>query len=350
MARLPGSFWPSAEQELLLAIALGDSERALTAWRTLRTRVDLDNLEPGSFTLLPLVYRTLSQADVKDSRLERLKGIYRSTWAKNHVLLDGSKAALAGLGDRVVVLDGIATAARFYGEIPLRPTPMLELLAGPNDRVAAARALEESGWSRSASGATDWFTATNDLLCSVRSAIAADFPGGEVWSSSERAGLEGTAVRVLSAADQLLASVVTGARVTSNRTIAWIPDAVLIIRSGRVDWERLTSVAIANSQTLRLRHALAYLSAHVDVPDAARERLQAAPVSRRERSAYALTANRVGRLGAFPQTVGEHLGAPDGSVRGLPRFIRERWGLDHGWQLPAAAGRRAWRVLRGRSA
>ena len=60
------AFWPSQAQRQLLAVALGTGEEALAAWQALRPTLDLDNLEPGSFTLLPLVYRTLAECGNDD--------------------------------------------------------------------------------------------------------------------------------------------------------------------------------------------------------------------------------------------------------------------------------------------
>jgi hypothetical protein len=56
-------------------------------------------------------------------------------------------------------------------------------------------------------------------------------------------------------------------------------------------------------------------------------------------------------LGSLPQALGEHLGATTGSstsatAAGLPRFFRERWELEHTWQLPVEGGRRLFRSLK----
>jgi hypothetical protein len=60
-------------------------------------------------------------------------------------------------------------------------------------------------------------------------------------------------------------------------------------------------------------------------------------------------------FGSFPQALAEHLGATAGrsalaTVAALPAFLRERWELDHAWQLPVAGGRRALRSLGRRRA
>ena len=82
---MTGSFWPSPSQRELLEVALGTGEEAQAAWQRLRPTLDLDNLEPGSFALLPLVYQALVENGSDDSLLPRLKGIYKNTWVRNNL-------------------------------------------------------------------------------------------------------------------------------------------------------------------------------------------------------------------------------------------------------------------------
>ena len=78
----PGAFWPSELQQLLLIAALAEQSTAVEAWQEVRPRISIDELEPGSFQLLPLIYSNLSEARHEDVDLPRLKGIYRRTWVK----------------------------------------------------------------------------------------------------------------------------------------------------------------------------------------------------------------------------------------------------------------------------
>src|SRR3954454_15468108 len=129
---MTGSFWPSPSQRELLEVALGAGDEAQVSWQRLRPALDLDNLEPGSFALLPLVYQTLIDNRSDDSLLPRLKGIYKNTWVRNNLLLEriGETAdALASAGLRPLFLAGTLFADRFYSSLALRPTASVELLA-----------------------------------------------------------------------------------------------------------------------------------------------------------------------------------------------------------------------------
>ncbi|HZT52754.1 MAG TPA: lipopolysaccharide biosynthesis protein, partial [Gaiellaceae bacterium] len=68
-------FRPSPLQRQLLLVALGDPESATEAWASLPPTFSLDDLEPGSFELLPLVYRNLARTRPDEPLLPKLKGI-----------------------------------------------------------------------------------------------------------------------------------------------------------------------------------------------------------------------------------------------------------------------------------
>jgi Uncharacterised nucleotidyltransferase len=145
-----GYFWPSPAQERLLVVALGDDSEAIAAWLELRSRIQLERLEPGSFALLPLVYRTLGRVAADESLLPRLKGIYRSTWAKNNLLLERARETFEALSARRVealLLGGLGSGIRFYGDYALRPTRAIEILVAPLARTAAVAALGQVGWT-----------------------------------------------------------------------------------------------------------------------------------------------------------------------------------------------------------
>jgi hypothetical protein len=344
------TFLPSPRQELLLAVALGtDADEARTAWQKLRLDLDLDNLEPGSFALLPLAYRTLARLDVKDSRLERLKGIYRSTWTKNNLLVARARETVATFDTAPILLGGLTVAGRYYGELGLRPTPSLDLLVEPVARAAATAALERAGWVRTGRGHADWFSDRQGWISTLRTAIV---PGLEHDEELRRAVTPLELVDgalALSPTDELLAACLTGGRPGPAPSIAWIADSERIADAAAIDWSRLVGTALASRQTLRLRPRIEYLASRLEVPLEARRRLADAPVSRRERTAHSLMNGDFSRLGGLPTALGEHL-ASEAGLHELPASLRTRWGLDHDWQLPLAAGRRAWRVVRGRSA
>lgn len=361
--RWGGSFWPSATQRLMLEVGLAPPGEAANAWRQLRGRFPLETLEPGSFVFLPLMYRALARDGVRDDRIERMKGIYRSTFYRNGLLLERSREtinALAEHGVEATVTGSIASAVRFYDDVGLRPMSGFELLIPAemrDDAVAAARAV---GWQPSgdAAGEPVWLADGANRTCVIRTRVAPDFAGATaaLLDRAVHVNLGGERARVLTPGDELLAACVAGARVRPVVAFQWLLDvAQILIHEPTVDWETTVATAAAHAQTMRLNAVLDYVAAlpRAVVPDEARARLGGVGVSTRERLGYALSARGIPALGGLPQTLGEHVTATSSlpvrrAFAGLPAHLRSRWGLAHSWQLPLAAGRKAVRVARRR--
>jgi Uncharacterised nucleotidyltransferase len=365
-----GSFWPSPLQEQLLEVALGDGDRAVDTWERLRPGFDLDRLEPGSFTLLPLAYRALVDGGSDEPLLPRLKGIYRSTWVKNNLLVERTREThevLSEAGVEAFFLGGVDVSA-YYPDVGLRPTPHLDLLVDA-DRAAAARArLPRVRWAlrpdQDADGPGPWvFTDPDGHVCVVRTSIGFDFvlrgapqsTYAPLLEAAQRYDARGASVLVPSVTDALLTTCVMGARRGPIPNIQWIADAVMILRSagGRVDWERFVRLGSERGQTLRLREGLARIGSFPGaiVPAHVTERLGSERVGWREKVVYACAGGGVPAPGGLARHVGEHLVATSdrslwGSVVTFPRHLRTSWGLSGYRQLPLAAARRAARLVR----
>jgi polysaccharide transporter, PST family len=353
----------SQSQERLLAAALGDPDDAVAAWRGLPPTFSLDVLEPGSFELLPLVYRNLAEAGYDDPGLPRLKGIYRRSWVKNNLLLRRTceiSETLHATGVRPLFLEGATLAARYYPELGLRPTSTVHLLVRPQDERRALSRLERGGWqARPGSGAFPGYSLlfdARDNICALRAALAYDFvdPAGgsaeaALWNAAQMQDVSGNEVLVPTPTDALLAVLVGGARRGPIPRTQWVTDAALIIRAAEIDWDRLLELGVEHGQTVRLREALRYL---LSLPDRWPPRLHDGyqwllrrPTTRRETLGYSFSSGSLARLGGFAEAIAEHLAATDGdsparTVRRFPARLRERWGLAHSWQLPLALGRR----------
>jgi Uncharacterised nucleotidyltransferase len=302
------SFWPTPIQERLFQVALGDDAEAVAAWRALRPRIDLERLEPGSFGLLPLVYRALERVATDDPLLPRLKGIYRSTWVKNSLLVERvgeTFDTLSARGIDAVLLGGLGSGVRFYGDYALRPTSIIEVLVAPAARASAVAALGRVGWIAQPQGTPLWLTDAQGRSCVLKTRLASDFgPDATLLDVRQTIDLRGHSVSVLTPGDELLAACVTGARKPSYPTVQWILDAALAIgaSSASLDWDRFVELAAAHDQLLRARRALAYVASlpRVHLPAQVLPQLEAGAVALRVRFAYAMAAKAPagGRLAA----------------------------------------------------
>lgn len=364
MTRRRGSFWPSPQQELLLRSALAEPGSALEAYQRLRPHFALQDVEPGTFPVLPLLYRAFSQIAPEDPDLPRLKGIYRNSWVRNNLMVEALAQvhdALGEAGVEAVMIGSLAAATRYYPELALRPTPTLELVVAREDLVAAVRALGRLGWSAAApvhASTPEPVGMANPAGqgCLLLTAITPDFAPSLPTLAAATVELEfgGRSVRAVSPADDLLLACVRGARVWPVRSVQWLVDIVQILRStaDEVDWERLLDLAAQHLQTVRLEQALGYLEELVGVPLPAAPASRRRPVGRRERLAYRCGGASVPGLGGLPQALGEHLCrsrdlSPLDTAGAFPGFLRQRWEVERNWQLPAVAARRALRGRRG---
>jgi len=360
---------PSPQQRVLLQAALDDPESAAEAWASLPAGFSLDDLEPGSFELLPLVYRNLARTSAADPLLPRLKGIYRKSWVKNTLLLGATSEVagrLAGAGIPALFLEGPLYGLRFYGDLGLRPSSAVHVLVPPAQARAASAALEGDGWTpRPGSDAyPGWrvLFGADESICVLRSALAFDYlpRGGEgseepLWQAAEPQRAREREVLVPSASDALLATLVAGARYGPLPPTQWLVDAVLILRTTAIDWDRLLELAVTHGQHLRLAAALdCLLDLPVAVPSRvtdARAWLAGWPATSRDRLAFQLSSGRLGRRGGLTDSLAELVASSAGeslarTAARLPRHLCARWNVAHGWQLPLAAGRRVLAATR----
>ena len=271
--RGPRGYRPTALQEQLLLVALDDPDSAAVAWRSLRARLSLDDLEPGSFELLPLAYRNVSRTTPDDPLLPRLKGIYRRSWVKNNLLLGTTSQiadTLRSVGVQTLFLEGPMQAVRYYGDLALRPSSSVHVLVPARDAPKASNQLEGHGWTTrpGSDGYPGWrvlFDAAGNI-CVLRSSLAFDYRGvgagpseGPLWEDAETDSVSDTAVLVPSPTDAFLAACVAGARYGPLPPTQWLTDAVMILRACEIDWDRLIELAVTHGQGLRLRAALGCL-------------------------------------------------------------------------------------------
>jgi Uncharacterised nucleotidyltransferase len=355
-----GSFWPSEQQELLLKAALLEPDEAIPAWRAARVVLDLDLLEAGSYSLMPLIYRRLREAEVDDPLLPRLKGIYRHTWSKNQIIRQEASVALQALAraDIEALVVGGLSRLRFYPEHGLRTMTEFELLCHPNDAGTALRAV---GWTSGGDVPSRVLRGRSTIRVEGRGGrtfglhwrLLPDFPargaGGDnddpFWSAAER--WDELDALVLAPADELLHVCAAGARTALWANVQWVADATVILRGGDIDWDRFVRIAEERRAAPRLREALAYVAdvLAVSVPSEVVTGLEQFSATRRDQLALWVGGAGGRLLGDFPRTIGRYIRSSDGTsplgaILGLPPYLQETWNVDRGWKLPVVVARK----------
>jgi hypothetical protein len=275
-------------EPLLVRAALAGEVGPLTD--ALGPAFDIARLPPGSLALLPLLYRATERAGVDGAGGERLKGVYRSVWVTNNLLVERIRDALAALAERgvaePVIAGGPPAALRFYGDLGLRPTSTVSVVVPPARFAAAADALRR-------------FRPAPTIF-SVRTVLepGAPVPYADLRAAAERFELGGTQLLVAAASDELLAAAGGIPRGPFTR-LQGLADTARIVAGGRFDGDRLVALAQAHRRTLRILATLDTL--HESPPFAGA--LRAARVSVRER-----LEQRFARLGRQRAIVEERFG------------------------------------------
>jgi hypothetical protein len=285
-AMTPGreAFWPTADQDALLRAALLPGREAIDAWQEWKARNDLTgpHLDPGSFRLLPLVYRNLVALGAEDALLPRLKGVYRFHWCANQRLFCDAAALVEGLqaaGIRTLVLKGAALSTLHYRDRGARPMSDVDVLVPFTQAPVAIDRLRAMGWRTSQFVADDLrYRHAAQLLNEENrefdlhwhafyECVQEDADNG-LWRRAVPFELAHVKTLALDDGDTLLHTVAHGMRWGDVPTIRWIPDAMAVLRHGaaQIDWDRVLREATRRRLILRLHHGLGYLRQRFGAP------------------------------------------------------------------------------------
>jgi hypothetical protein len=277
-----GACWPNAFQEQALrecfdsAVQVGLGLSAETA------------RDPAASVLLPLLdWRFATQLPDDLAAAARRKRL--ALWRQSRQRLADAVSLIETLrpaGIEPVFLKGVALVAHYYPDASLRGVGDVDFMV-PRERVTdAVDALARAGWA-SESGLS-------------KEAIQRQMRAGHAWQFYKKGAdgeermcdmhwhpvircyspllaqmflrdaetvVSGDAhLRIPCATDMLFHAAAHGLQWTWTTPIRWIPDALFIIRSNKVDWERLRVLAGEVQMTFRVHRALTYLKTHFDAP------------------------------------------------------------------------------------
>jgi len=354
------SCWPTEEQKLLLKAAMLDGEAGDAALRTLAVTVDLDRLDWGSYRLLPLIYRRLSDRKVAFAEMDQLRGLYRRAFYSNQCLfgwLARLIEALSAEGLDCLVLKGVPLALSYYASPALRPMDDADLMVRVEDAARAMDLVVELGWRPVQRDpwrliplrhATDFQRAGGEELDLHWRALLESGASEEdeaFWRDAVPLSIGSACCLTLSPTHQLLHTCLHGAVWNPVAPLRWLTDALQICQTAadQIDWSELCTRARARAAVLPVRETLRYVADELGgpVPEAALDQLDALDVSALERIEYAAMTRRSALLGRLPQLVFQYMRVSRGSggwlrARGLAEFLRNEWDLEGVNQVPAA--------------
>jgi hypothetical protein len=379
-----GNPFATPEQELLLQAAWLPGESARQAWQNWQAQINLEqNLDAGSYRLLPLVYHNLHTFGVSDPVLSKFKGIYRKEWYKNQTLFRTLAEVLRlfqAAGIETLILKGAAMAVLYYPDYGLRPMDAFDVLIPTTKRHAAIDALTRAKWKpllqlpleRLTTGAIPearhaWSFENADqsqfdlhwnVLLECRYPKADD----DFWSGSIPVQVAEVSTRALNPTDQLLQVCVQAMSRDREPPLQWIADAMMILTAAdsKIDWSRLSTQAEKRRLTLPLYQALTYLhdSLAVAIPAQVLTEMSKARVSDVQRKLHAAITTKPTLLGNLPQLWYRHLFDLEATgqinwaqkLARFPRYVQGYQGLDRRHLLLWAISRpfvRIGKAMRG---
>lgn len=373
--------WPTSDQELLLGAVLWQGEKAPHAWQAWQAKIDWnDHLDPDSYRLMPLLFHNLSQYNVEDPIMQKLKGIYRMVWYKNHIAFYRLASLLHTFHEaeiRTMIVKGTALTVAHYPNSGLRPLSEFDLLVPIAQAADAIVLLQRSDWKLDpwltsrpigillATRPTLVFTDATQQRLNLHWRVLHESSGADAdesfWQAAIATEIDGVPTSILSPTDQLLQVCVDGGPSSGETSIGWIADAMMVLKAppSAIDWQRLLTHAQERLLVLPLREALTYLHDvfAAPIPVSIVHKLCSKSTSRMERweARYLTSGYRHRPLGDIPFFWFDYLRsrkllANENKLWGFVQYLQRRAEVPHLWQLPlsllGACGRRVRRALK----
>jgi len=279
-----GKCWPSKKQQLLLDASLFSGEKPLNSWRKWTGSIDLNEIDPGSYRLLPLAVHNLVREGVNDPFIRKFKGLKKKTWLKNQILLKTLKDVLTlfhNHGIKTMVLKGAALIPLYFKDLSIRPQNDVDILVYPESALTAVKILNDSGWrikgkfkrkiTKETLNVRNSLNFENGTVSSVDlhwHALAECIDPGadrDFWKHAQSLEIDGIKTHVMSHEDQLYLTCVHALRHQPQweplSSVNWIADCMYILRESvhKIDFNRMRDQARSHSLILPLRISMNYL-------------------------------------------------------------------------------------------
>jgi hypothetical protein len=352
----PDARWLTRRQVLLLRAALWKGPHAVEAWdEWQKGGVDLDRLDTSSTFLLGQLYANLKMLGVGASPLlERVKGVYRHTWARTQALADAAVPAVRAFqssGIDSMMIKGLSLSVIYYGDDGARRMSGVDILVPQEKFGMAAGILKELGWTPRSSSPEQTsgilhsaaFLNPNGLRLDLHGHLLLECCSADAdkdfWDDSIATQWKGLELRALSPADQLFHACVYGLSSYDWPPLRWAADAWKILEAaGRgISWDRLVQQAGQRRLVAPVREAVTFLKSELgaDIPPSVIEELNRRPVAFGERLEHALKFRGQRYFGSLPLWwfSCRRLNKSGRSI-GFPRYLQYCLGLNNPAQIP----------------
>ncbi|WP_426570979.1 nucleotidyltransferase family protein [Aquihabitans sp. McL0605] len=369
---LDGSCWPGPVTEEVLRAALLPPDEARAAWTRVRGDIDLrDDAMADRSRLLPLVLHTIG-AEAAGDDAPTMKRLHREAFRDNTLHLHHAPSWLDPLQQgrvAVMLLKGLPLALHAYPDLGRRPMSDVDVLVPSPDIARAVDLLVRDGWVCGEANPLprSWRARHSVPLVhpegghiDLHHVPGVPFMGRtegrasvpEIWAGQRPSELVGRAIALPAPEDLLLNVIVHGVTSIPGWSSRWVADAVVLLRTQSVDWDRLVEHARRHRVVLPVRSALRYLVDEFDapVPADALWALWAAVASAGDRRRFDLLTGPADDgpmgIGAIRRARWVRLRTavgPGRAVLATPRFTADLLRVDRTRHVPAAVVRRGRR-------
>jgi hypothetical protein len=364
-------YLPEPHHELLLRASLWKGEESLRFFHQWKSELPFHDIDYASQRLLPLLYKNLSAQNVADPLLDRLKGIYRYTWAENQKLLSQVPILVQGFNERNIpclLLKGAGLTATCYeGNFGMRTMTDLDILI-PEDKVDVAVAwLNQSGWKSTSIYRREYVAAHHasnfkhanginlDLHWHLLHQRADFFYDRLFWEKAVTSELRGTRFLTLCATDHLIHACLHGSHWDEVKTLRWVADAYTLIEKSSIDWNRVVSLSSSLEIRLLILDMLDYLKTNyrAPIPQSVLDELSRVESDAWERREYELIKRPRGFFGELPMhwlRSTKHLDRRGifKKIQAFVEHLKSHYAADDYAGVGKVLARRAWNKLRKR--
>lgn len=356
------------EKHLLHAILDEDESTAMTSFTAWSDSVCFENIEGGTYRLIPSLYKRIASLQTNFTHKDRMKGIYRYFLYKNRMQIHKSMEVLDALdtaGIDFLLLKGAALIAVYYDSPALRPMNDIDILVKTEDAKSTYELLSRLGWAKDIDrDFQQTFHSTHSINLKRKDHVDIDlhwnviyqvaWQGSEnaYWNETEKVVYGNHTARVLRPEMQILHNMAHGLRYNPMSAIRWIPDVMQIIkiRADEIDWNHFLDLATERRLVYTVRHGMDILSAfNPEIPTFFMESLQAIPVSRYEKRLHE-SMSQTSRFALFKVQWRIYLLIREDDpmikrIAGLPKYLKSLIGCNTYGEVTSFLLKKAWKFI-----
>lgn len=357
---------PDPTQELLLKACLSPPNQAVACWKLWRTKTDIENLDYGSFRLLPLLYKNLQTAGVEAEKLLKYRSVYRHFWYKNRLYLHRLGQFLEQYNrsgaDLPLLLKGIPLVLNYYSDPGLRPMSDIDIMVAESDLPIAFNLLEENGWIAEKQlpdrPTPFWLQVERECHFKNQAGIEIDLhwnlalennyvkdDNRGYFQRGRKVSVGAGRAIIPDATDLLYHVIIHGMRWNVVHPLRWIPDVMVILKhdGDEIDWNRIFSMAQRDHFNVCLKKAVQYLTTiemENLIPPHVRRLLICLNFDIWETLEFWFFSRYIEILGGLPEVyfLAYRYSLKSSGWRNkwiaFTKFILYKWGLQHPYQLP----------------